>query len=134
MKVLIDTNILVSSALYQESMVANAFFKATQFPYEALLCDYCLDEFKRISTTKLIRYSKGIDKFLEVANLLVQIVKTPTEFLLEERLIRDINDRPILRAAIKENVDIILTGDKDFLESGILYPKMMSPSDFMKLL
>lgn len=29
-----------------------------------------------------------------------------------------VNDRPILRAAIYANADILLTGDKDFLESG----------------
>ena len=36
-----------------------------------------------------------------------------------EESIRDINDRPILRAAISANADIFLTGDKDFLESDI---------------
>ena len=47
----------------------------------------------------------------------------------EERLIRDIMDRPILRSAVVSDVDIILTGDKDFLESGIEHPRMMTPSE-----
>ena len=32
-----------------------------------------------------------------------------------EKLIRDAKDQPILSAAIVSDVDIILTGDKDFL-------------------
>lgn len=38
---------------------------------------------------------------------------------------RDINDKPILRAAIMAKADVLLTGDKDFLESNIKYPKIV---------
>ena len=38
---------------------------------------------------------------------------------MTEKQIRDINDRPILRAAIEAKADILLTGDKDFLDSGV---------------
>lgn len=41
-------------------------------------------------------------------------------------------DRPILRAAINAKADIILTGDKDFLESGIENPKILTASEFLK--
>ena len=40
------------------------------------------------------------------------------------------NDRPILRAALNAKADILLTGDKDFLESGIDTPKIMTAADF----
>ncbi|MDD4346454.1 MAG: hypothetical protein PHZ11_06090 [Desulfitobacteriaceae bacterium] len=36
-----------------------------------------------------------------------------------EKLIRDVKDQPILNAAIIAEVDIILTGDKDFLCLGM---------------
>jgi predicted nucleic acid-binding protein len=61
----------------------------------------------------------------------LQIVDTPERPVKEEKLIRDMMDRPILRSTIVSDVDIILTGDKDFLESGIDRPRMMTPSDFM---
>ena len=51
------------------------------------------------------------------------------ENILEDK-IRDVNDRPILRAAINAKADILLTGDKDFLESGIDTPKIMTAADF----
>jgi predicted nucleic acid-binding protein len=62
-----------------------------------------------------------------------ELIKTPpdSEKTPEEELIRDVKDRPILRAAIAANVDIIVTGDKDFLESGLTKPKIMSPADFI---
>lgn len=45
--------------------------------------------------------------------------------------IRDINDCPILRAAINSGADILLTGDKDFIESGICKPKVMTAAEFV---
>lgn len=55
----------------------------------------------------------------------------PTNMEDLEVLIRNIDDRPILRAAMKAKVDIILTGDKDFLESGLDNPLIMTPADFL---
>jgi predicted nucleic acid-binding protein len=51
----------------------------------------------------------------------------------DEKLIRDIKDRPILRAAIQGNVDILVTGDKDFLDSGVTYPKIMTAAEFLNI-
>ena len=63
----------------------------------------------------------------------LELVPIPTdEYLLEEN-IRDVKDRPILRAAINAKADILLTGDKDFLESGLTTPKIMTPADFLQL-
>lgn len=43
-----------------------------------------------------------------------------------------IYDRPILRAAIEAKADVLLTGDKDFLESGVKNPKIMTPAEFLQ--
>ena len=43
------------------------------------------------------------------------------------------NDRPILRAAIKAESDVFLTGDKDFLESDVTDPKIMTAAEFIDL-
>ena len=64
----------------------------------------------------------------------LELVPIPTdEYLLEEN-IRDVKDRPILRAAINAKADILLTGDKDFLESGLQYPKIVTASDFVQMM
>lgn len=50
-----------------------------------------------------------------------------------EKLIRDAKDQPILNAAIVSDVDIILTGDKDFLSLDMEHPKCMTVSQFLGL-
>jgi hypothetical protein len=62
----------------------------------------------------------------------LEVVSIPIEESEMEAQIRDVNDRPILRAAIYAGADILLTGDKDFLESGILNPKIITAAEFVK--
>ena len=42
------------------------------------------------------------------------------------------NERPILRAAQNAKVDVLLTGDKDFLESGVINPLILDPAGFIE--
>lgn len=56
---------------------------------------------------------------------------TPETKTESESKIRDVMDRPILRAAINAHVDIIITGDKDFLESGIENPQILTAAEFL---
>lgn len=48
-----------------------------------------------------------------------------------EKLIRDAKDQPILNAAIVYGVDVILTGDKDFLSLALESPKCMTVAEFL---
>jgi len=50
--------------------------------------------------------------------------------LKEDLKVRDIFDRPILLAAIIANADVLITGDKDPLESGITHPSIITPAEF----
>ena len=61
------------------------------------------------------------------------IVPTPEESVDAESKIRDPKDRPILRAALDANVDLFLTGDKDFLESSVTDPRIISVPDFLAM-
>ena len=49
-----------------------------------------------------------------------------------EKLIRDAKDQPILNAAILANVDVILTGDKDFLSLNMDHPKCLTAAQFLE--
>lgn len=51
----------------------------------------------------------------------------------DEAFVRDKSDRPILRAAIAAKADIIVTGDRDFLESGITNPKIVTAAEFLQI-
>lgn len=50
-----------------------------------------------------------------------------------EKLIRDAKDQPILNAAIVAGVDIVLTGDKDFLSLHLEHPQCMTAAQFLAL-
>lgn len=65
--------------------------------------------------------------------LTLKVVPTPIEEEISEEKIRDIKDRPILRAALYANADVLLTGDKDFLESGLKHPKIMTAAEFIQM-
>ena len=49
-----------------------------------------------------------------------------------EKLIRDAKDQPILNAAIVSGIDIIVTGDKDFLSLDMEHPKCMTAAQFLE--
>lgn len=132
MKVLIDTNVLISAALSANGTPFKAYVKATSYPNHGMICEQNVDELKRIFHKKFPSRLNALDKFLSIALLSLELVPTPTEEISLESQIRDINDRPILRAAIMAKADILLTGDKDFLESGIKHPKILTPAEFLE--
>lgn len=133
MKILVDTNILISAALFPNSIPFKAYVKAVSFPHHAVVCEQNIDEMKRVFYRKFPARIEALDRFLAAALLVLDVVPVPDEEDSKEDLIRDCLDRPIPRAAIQADVDILLTGDKDFLESGIRIPKIMTPAQFMNL-
>lgn len=116
MRVLIDTNILISSALSNKGTPYQAFLKAVTYPNHGIVCDQNIDELRRIFNRKFPQKLSALERFLSLALLTLELVPTPSEEHISESKIRDVNDRPILRAAIYAKADILLTGDKDFLE------------------
>ena len=134
MRLLIDTNILVSAALFPDSVPAKAFAKAVIPPHEAVVCDYSLDEMRRVFNRKFPHRLGDFERFVSSLTLAVEIVRTPDqeESVAEESAIRDVNDRPIFRAAVNAYIDAIITGDKDFLEPGISTPKSLTAAKFLK--
>ena len=117
MKVMIDTNIIISAALFPNGRAAQAFEKALCPPYQPLICDYIVDELHRKFRTKFPDRVTELEAFLFNALLYIRVVPTPMEETRMENAIRDPKDRPILRAALDAHADLLLTGDKDFFVS-----------------
>ena len=82
---------------------------------------------------QIYRIVHDMEYFLSIALMAMEVVSTPNEELEEENYIRDVADRPILRAALNAKADILLTGDKDFLESGVTNPKIMTAAEFIAM-
>lgn len=132
MRVLIDTNVLISAALNASGVPFQAYVKAASYPNRGMICEQNVDEMKRIFNKKFPHRLTALDKFLSVALLTLELVPIPTDEHVLEAQIRDVKDRPILRAAVAAKADVLLTGDRDFLESGLEKPIVMSPSEFLE--
>lgn len=133
MRVLIDTNILISAALSSKGTPYQAFIKAVTYPNHGMVCEQNIDELRRIFNRKFPQKIHALETFLSLALMTLELVPTPVEEHISESKIRDVNDRPILRAAIHAKADILLTGDKDFLESGLATPQILTATDFVNL-
>ncbi len=131
MRVLIDTNVLISAALNANGVPYQAYVKAVTYPNRGLICEQNVDEMKRIFNKKFPNRLAALDRFLSIALLTMELVPIPTDEDIAELQIRDVEDRPILRAAMEAGADVLLTGDKDFLESGLEKPAIMTPAEFV---
>ena len=131
MKIMVDTNVVISAALFPGGRAAQAFFKAMLPPYEPLVCDYIVDELHRKFREKFPDRVTELEAFLYNALSFIKVVPTPETAVMAEDKVRDPKDRPILRSALDAHADLFLTGDKDFLESSITDPRIISVAEFL---
>jgi putative PIN family toxin of toxin-antitoxin system len=129
-KVMFDANILIS-AIYSPNGTPNkAYNKASEPPYVLVLCDQIIDEIRRIFNIKFPSKIPDMERFLTIAHYDLVTLTSGDAVSADESEIRDVNDRPILRAAQKAAVDVFVTGDKDFLESTVTQPKIVTAAQF----
>ena len=133
MKIMIDTNVLISAILFPNGKAAQALIKAQTPPCKPYVCDYILDELQRKFKEKFPDNTIELEEFLFNALKTIKVVNTPKSSIEEESLIRDIKDRPILRATKKSKIEYLLTGDKDFLEANIDNPKVISVVELINM-
>jgi len=131
MKVFFDSNVIISAILSSKGTPFQAIQKAGNGGCEMVVSELNLEEVIDNVLTKFPNKKKALDSFVEYLRYTATIVSVPKMVVKAEAKIRDEDDRPILRAAIMADVDVIVTGDKDFLESGIEWPLIMSPAEFM---
>ena len=126
MRILIDTNILFSALVFPHSRPAAALLHVANH-HEMVLCDRNITELRDILQRKAPRFLPDAEVLLaELAYELIPAVDHA------EKLIRDAKDQPILNAAIVSDVDVILTGDKDFLSLDMDHPKCMTVAQCLK--
>lgn len=127
MKILVDTNILFSAILFPRSKPSVALLHAAR-NHDMVLCDRNLFELRDILNRKAPSYLPDAEVLL--AELSYELI--PAAYHVQ-KLIRDAKDQPILNAAIVADVDIILTGDKDFLSLDIEHPKCVTARQFLDM-
>lgn len=129
MKIMLDTNVLISALVFggQAGKLLNLLFDSE---HDLYVSDYVDREFKEKLEVK------WADKAEIVYNLYRKLDIHFCEST-DKRLgnLRDEKDIPVLSDAIYHNIDLILSGDKDFLEAGLEHPLVYSPTmmlDYMK--
>lgn len=126
MKILVYTNILISALLYPKSKPSSALMLAAS-NHQLVLTDYNIVELHSVTKSKFPEMLPNIDALL--AKLSFELVSAP---LVAQKLINDPKDAPILNAAIVNEVDIIISGDKHFLQLDITHPKVLTVARFLE--
>jgi putative PIN family toxin of toxin-antitoxin system len=134
MRCLIDTNVLFSAALKPGSVPDKAFAKACTMPDSAFICDYSLEELRRTFQQKFPKFQDDLEKFIEAVQGDVAVIHADNISIKHgaTHRLRDLKDAPILDAAIENDIDIIVSGDKDFIVLELDRPKTVTPADFLE--
>lgn len=125
MRILIDTNILISAILFPNSKPAKALLKVAE-NHEPVLSEQNLTEFREVIKRKAPEHLPDAEALL--AALSFELIPSSP---YAGTLIRDPKDQPILNAAILAGVDMLITGDKDFLVLDLEQPLCITAAQFL---
>lgn len=130
MRIMIDTNIIISAILFPNSSPSK-FIEEVTSKHTVVLCSHIIDELHRVFNKKFKEQLLNLERFL--SKFSYEYVYTPLDIEIEKYpKIRDIADLPILVSAIIEDIDIIVTGDKDFFEVEIDRPEIMTVKEYLE--
>lgn len=129
MKVMLDTNILISAFIFKSKKM-NELIERLSTKHEIIICSYTIEELEKLIDIKFKVTQKELKEFLTVFPF--ELICSPAS--VENKLfkIRDEDDYIILHTAIIYNIDIFITGDKDFKDVDIQKPKIMSVTEFLE--
>jgi putative PIN family toxin of toxin-antitoxin system len=112
MRVMIDTNLLISSVLLPSGKIAHDIFNAAD-KYSLVISTQIIEEFRAVVKRKFP--DKADETEILLRRLRYEIAYTPENIDPEIfPKIRDPKDYPILALAILAGVDVFISGDMDF--------------------
>lgn len=128
MKIMLDTNVLISAFVFggQTGHLMRILFDSE---HELYVSDYIDQEFIEKLRDKWPKLAENVYNLYH--QLDINFCKSTEEVLGQ---VRDIKDIPVLSDALYHHIDVILTGDKDFLEAEIEYPLIYSPAMMLEYL
>ncbi len=129
MRVMLDTNIIISAIVFKSEQM-NRITKLLSEKYSLVLCSSIIDELHEVVNSKFSDKVNDLEKLL--LELPFEFVYTP-QTLPKHNLftIRDADDEKILYSAILADVDVFVTGDKDYDDVDIEHPEILSPAEFL---
>ena len=127
---MLDTNVLISMILFPGKNF-NRMLEYITREHTLVLSSFVVEELFAVTDRKFPAKKDAIDRFL--SGLSYELAYTPRRMQKGLFSIRDDKDYPVLYTAVIENVDILITGDKDFSEIDIEKPEILTPSEFISL-
>ena len=106
MRVMIDTNVLVSALLFPGQTIDSMMKKVTS-EHNLVKSLYVIDELSEVTERKFPSKTGAVDTLL--SQLPYELVYTPKQPAPDLFEIRDEKDYPILYSAIAEDVDVFIT-------------------------
>lgn len=126
---MLDTNVLISALLFPGSRM-DALMNNIFTEHQLVLSSYVVDEFKSVVKRKFPGKESAVNRLLAMISF--EYVYTPTDIDAGLFDIRDGKDYPVLYTAILEDVDILITGDKDFSDIVLDRPRIVTPTEFVE--
>ena len=111
MRISFDTNVLFSAFGFRG--LCQELFRECLEHHTIVISEYVIEELERTMLAKLDFSASEIAEISEQLRENCEIVDASN---LLDVAIRDVNDLPILSAAVFSKSDILVTGDKDLLE------------------
>jgi putative PIN family toxin of toxin-antitoxin system len=126
---MLDTNVLLSALLFPSQWM-NALIERIVSKYQLVLSSFIVEELRNVVSLKFPDKEAVVDFLLE--QLPYEYVVTPQRPKPGLFSIRDETDYPVLYSAIVENVDVFVSGDKDFTGLGLKKPDIVTPAEFLQ--
>jgi len=123
-RVLVDTNVVISTLLFPNSTPARALTLVLD-EHRLVLTDWIIDELHEVVGRKRPDLLPAPEAFLTGIDYELASPGDPSV------PISDPNDQPILDAAVAAAVDVIVTGDKLFLSLGLDQPRILTARSFL---
>ena len=131
MRIMCDTNVLISGVLFPKSVPGKVLHIVAE-QERLVLATYIIEELYRVFLRKFPEKMEHLDRYLESGEF--DLFVTPQNFQhIAMPPIRDTKDQPVLASAILADVDMLITGDKDFSTIEIDHPVILTPAAFLEL-
>jgi uncharacterized protein len=128
MRVVLDTNVLVSGLAYPTSIPGQIVSNWRRGGLQVVLSHYILDELVRV-LPRLPNLSLNHDELRDLADSLMFLADIVEPASADDPLLRDAADQAILATLIASHADYLITGDKDLLALADRYP-ILAPAAF----
>ena len=132
MRVVLDTNVLLSGLAYQQSTSGKIVASWQHGAMEVVLSRYILDELARVLPKLTHRHGLNTQEIADLIDILAFQAELVEPKAAPEPRLTDPLDLPILNTWRAAEADYLLTGDKALLALSAFYP-ILAPARFWEI-